>query len=268
MNIKEIVSDLVMPREWHHVIKNSLVEPLTGGRSGMTIYKLIDNKDGKSYVLKLTDNPKAIDELRYEVHILNELQGQSFAPKNYYSVFTTYVGLSLRAYIEGKPIDECGLSIEEVVVICSRLMKMIHDINVSRDIMKTYSTRLKDAEINVRAGLVDVEDFEDEYKGCSADNLYNRFTELVCELDADTFTHGDFSFPNIIYDGCEAKLIDWGSASMSDRYQDISLLIREFRDYVDIIDQKYLVKIIEDTYGIGCVEYDKVRKFILLDEFF
>ena len=268
MNIKEIVSDLVIPREWHHVIVNSLVEPLTGGRSGMTIYKLVDNQNGKSYVLKLADNLKSINELRYEVQILKELQGQSFSPKSYCSVFTAYAGLSLREYVEGKPIDECGLSIEEVVVICSRLMKAIHDINISSDIMRTYSTRLKEAEINVRAGLVDVEDFEDEYKGCSADKLYKLFTELECELDADTFTHGDFNFPNIIYDGSEAKLIDWGSASMSDRYQDISLLIREFRDYVDLINQKYLVKIIEDTYGIDCVEYDKVRKFILLDEFF
>lgn len=268
MNIKETVSILVIPSEWRHVIINSLVEPLTGGRSGMTIYKLIDNHDGKSYVLKLADNPKGINELRYEVQILNELQSQNFAPQSYYSVFTTNTGLSLREYIEGNPIDDCGLSVEEVVVICSRLMKAIHDTSISSDIMKTYNTRLKDAEINVRTGLVDVEDFEDEYKGYSADKLYNLFTELACELDADTFTHGDFSFPNIIYNGSDAKLIDWGSASMSDRYQDISLLIREFRDYVDIIDQNYLVQIIEDTYGIDCVEYDKVQKFILLDEFF
>jgi len=268
MNIKEVVSDLVMPREWHHVIMNSLVEPLTGGRSGMNTYKLIDNHNGKLYVLKLADNQNGINELRYEVQILNELQGQSFSPKNYCSVFTTNTGLSLREYIEGKPIDECGLSVEEVVVICSRLMKAIHDISISSDIMKTYNTRLKDAETNVRTGLVDVEDFEEEYRGCSADKLFERFTELVCELDADTFTHGDFSFPNIIYDGSEAKLIDWGTASMSDRHQDISLLIREFRDYADMTDQKDLVKIIEETYGIDCVEYDKIKKFILLDEFF
>jgi aminoglycoside phosphotransferase len=268
MNIKETVSNLVIPNEWHNVIINSAVEPLSGGKSGMRIYKLITNKDKKAYVLKLADNLNGINELKYEVEILNELQDKEFAPKIYYTMFTHNIGLSLREYINGKPIDKCGLSVDEVVLICSHLMKQIHNINISRHLMKTYATRLEEAKSNVRTGLVDVEDFEDEFKGYSADNLYELFTELECVIDTDTFTHGDFNFPNIIYNGSEAKLIDWGSALMSDPYQDISLFIREFRDTVDFTDQKHLISIIEDTYGIDHIEDDKVRKFILLDEFF
>ncbi len=268
MIIKEIVSNLVIPKEWHNVINNSAVEPLSGGKSGMRIYKLINNQDEKAYVLKLADNLKGINELKYEVEILNELQDKEFAPKIYYTMFTPNIGVSLREYINGKPIDQCGLSVDEVVSICSKLMKAIHKINISRHLMKTYATRLEEAKSNVRTGLVDVEDFEDEFKGYSADTLYKLFTELECVIDTDTFTQRDFNFPNIIYNGSEAVLIDWGGASISDPYQDISLLIREFRDTVDFIDQKNLVSIIENTYGIDHIEDDKVRKFILLDEFF
>jgi len=55
---------------------------------------------------------------------------------------------------------------------------------------------------------------------------------------------------------------------LSDSYRDISLLIRELYDYEDSIEQDSLKNIIKDIYDIENIDEEKVKYFVMMDEFF
>lgn len=268
MNMNKIIDNVNIPKYWKKVLFQSKYEKLSGGKSGMITYKLDYQEDNISYVLKLSDDFVGINELKYEVKVMEELSDIDFVPNVYLSLFNNELGFSIREYIDGVPIDESNLDIEEIVSVCGKILKDIHNIEVSFDDIKTHQNRLIEAEYNVNNNRVDEADFEEEYQNYSAKELYTKFLESNCEIKMNTFTHGDFNFPNIIYSKNGIKVIDWGRASISDSYQDISLLIRELNEYKSITKYDELVKKFQKSYELQCIDETKKNYFILMDEFF
>jgi len=88
------------------------------------------------------------------------------------------------------------------------------------------------------------------------------------------FSHGDFCLPNVFVSGCETTgFLDWGNGGVADRWQDIALCVRSFRhNYMDFAGygeneyRKYKSLLFQEL-GIESDE-EKIRYFILLDEFF
>lgn len=262
----ERIKKLKMTQKWKEAINHGYIETVNGGKSGVGVYKLTAT-NGHCYLLKATDHPDRANELEYENHVLDLLENMYFAPKMYFSMVESGIGLSIREYIDGKPLDQWEIPVSQMVTIAGKLLKDIHETKVKTDALRTYTERVKEAKENVLKGNVDENNFNIENLGIAAEDLFEHFLGINCEITEDTFIHGDYNFPNIIYTGLEAKVIDWGNASLSDSYQDISLLVREHNDLIEFITLAEFKKVIQNSYGIDKLNETKIDKFILLDEF-
>lgn len=144
-------------------------------------------------------------------------------------------------------------------------LKMIHSLPIENC---PFTARLDDkiemARANMINGLVDEEDFDEERLGRTAEDL---FEELLAAKPTDedlVFTHGDYCLPNVILDDENLSgFVDWGSAGVADRYQDIALLARSVwhnfgEDWIESVFEIYGIK----------PDWKKIRFYQLLDEFF
>lgn len=268
MNIKDELNFKLIPKEWHDIIQQSEFTSLSGGKSGMLVYRMDLKAGNKSYLLKYSTNMRSIEELKYESNILEILMDEDFSPIVYFTIFDGNFGMSLREYVKGVPIIQSDLDAKKIVEICSNILRKIHSLEIDCNRIKVHSDQLKEAEENVLNHRVDESDFEDEYAGMSAEELFEIFSRVNCNLNISTFTHGDFNYPNIIYSDESVKVIDWGRAGLSDKYRDLSLLIRELYDYEDKIDIEELYSIIISNYGLESIDMRKTKYFIMMDEFF
>ena len=113
-------------------------------------------------------------------------------------------------------------------------------------------------------GLDEEEDFDEERQGRTAEDL---FQELIAAKPTDedfTFTHGDYCVPNVILEnGNLSGFVDWESAGVADRYQDIALLTRSVwynfgEDWEESMFEIYDIE----------PDWKKIDFYKLLDEFF
>ena len=117
---------------------------------------------------------------------------------------------------------------------------------------------------------VDADDFDEIRAGRDAEDL---FSELVASIPATedlVFTHGDFCMPNIVLrrtHDCNvevAGLIDCGRAGVADRHQDVALAIRSIEGN---FGGEWIAPFLH-AYGLPSIDEEKIRFYMLLDEFF
>ncbi len=124
--------------------------------------------------------------------------------------------------------------------------------------------RLALAEVRVKAGEVDLENFDDERRGQNANVLWAEVLAKQPAFEDLTVTHGDFCPPNVLInpDTLEVSgFIDWGRAGIADRYQDLTLILRE-------LEPELHVPFLEGYGTIQNPDMDKVAYYQLVDEFF
>lgn len=134
---------------------------------------------------------------------------------------------------------------------------------------------LREAEARLEAGLVDTQDAEPDTYGpwgfASPEKLLHWLEDNRPPLEP-VFSHGDCCLPNIFFDGGRVSgFIDLGDAGVADKWRDLALCHRSLRHNTD------------GTYGFtapglnadrlfGALgirpEWDKLRYYVLLDEFF
>ncbi len=157
--------------------------------------------------------------------------------------------------------DDIPQTIEQL----AKGLQMIHSLPVEDcpfDARLDYKIEL--AEKRMLNNLVDESDFDEERQGRSPKDL---FQELVATKPADevlVFTHGDYCVPNVIIENNKSSgFVDWESAGVADRFQDIALLVRSVAHNFGEQWTGYLYE------QIG-IEPDarKIHFYTLLDEFF
>jgi aminoglycoside phosphotransferase len=145
-------------------------------------------------------------------------------------------------------------------------LKAIHSIHVEGcPFDKSLDVRIREAELNIIAGLVDEDDFDIKRKGRKAVELYRELLEARPDHEDLVFTHGDYCLPNILLNGANLSgFIDWGSAGIADRYQDIALAFRSFTwNFGEQWGRLFL-----QEYGLEEVDWSKIEFYQFLDEFF
>ena len=147
----EQIKKLKMPLKWEEAIDHGHIEIVYGGKSGVSAYKLTDS-NGHRYLMKVTDHPDRAKELAYENHVLSLLENMYYSPKMYFSIVENGIGLSIREYIDGNPLDQWEIPVSEMVTIASKLLKDIHETKVKSDALKSYTERVKDSKENVLNG--------------------------------------------------------------------------------------------------------------------
>ncbi|MCA9887301.1 MAG: aminoglycoside 3'-phosphotransferase [Anaerolineae bacterium] len=131
---------------------------------------------------------------------------------------------------------------------------------------KRRRVQLEEARQRMQKGLVNVDEFEQQWQGRSVVSLYEELRRMQPDDEDLVLTHGDFCLPNMLIDPATMAVtgfIDLGRAGISDRYTDLALTARSLgynwgRQYIPLLF---------DAYGIG-PDPDKMAFYLLLDEFF
>ena len=169
-------------------------------------------------------------------------------------------------------------NISETVSALALGLKKLWQIDITNcPYRNDTAEKLAQAKFNIENDLVDTDDFNPETFGPAGfkdiDGLYNFLVHNRPEEDF-VFSHGDFCLPNVFIKGREVTgFLDWGSAGIADKWQDIALCVRSLRyNYLDYpgyteADFEYYKKQLFNELGMEPDE-EKIRYYILLDELF
>jgi aminoglycoside phosphotransferase len=248
------------------ILQNQTFEKNTIGQSNSEVYHAA-NSDA---FLKITHRSANVN-LQREKEVLEWLGNKISAPKvlhfeetreNTFLLISEIKGVNLADYIKNSKVKDnllCGLA---------KSLKRIHSISViDCPFQQTLGVKLQNARENIKNGLVDEKDFEDKNIGKSAETLFDELIESKPNDEDLVFTHGDFCLPNIIISNEKVSgFVDWERGGIADRYQDIALLFRSFN--FNVGDTAQFEDLFCNCYGIEKLDKDKIKFYIMLDEFF
>jgi len=161
-----------------------------------------------------------------------------------------------------------SLSAEEGVSIYAETLTKLHQIPTDLcPFNQTLAVMVNQAQHRVEQGWVNEFDFEAEYLGHSALDLFEHFTSQEAPGEDLVVCHGDYCLPNLMIAGNRTSgLIDTGSLGVADRYHDLALAERSIRHNWGA---KWIRPFYE-AYGLPWSDRDqrKVEYYTLLDEFF
>lgn len=256
-----------IPANINQQMKEYTIEEGPRGLSGAGIYRL--SKDASIYYLKvaLAEN-RFINELEAEYKILKWLKGKLPAPEVISFEKERDRHYLLMTAVEGNTLEELynnNMPTEEIVKIYAESLKCIHSIDTKgcpKDVV--YEAVIADIRHIIELGI-DLDNMEDEYKGLSSLQLYEKLLSLEYTSDEIVFVHGDYCLDNIIIkDNKLSGVIDVGRGGLGDRYKDIALAVRNIKG--DFGDQ--WLNLFFEVYGITNPDWDKVEFYTIVDEFY
>ena len=163
-------------------------------------------------------------------------------------------------------------SFPEVVAALGEGLALLHRTStVGCPFDHRIARQIEDARARVAGGRVREDDFDGTRAGRRATDLFAELLASVPRREDLVFAHGDFCLPNIILRRREpqgaveiAGLIDCGRSGIADRHQDLALGARSIaRNFGSAWVLPFL-----QAYGLPQPEDEKLRFFMLLDEFF
>lgn len=153
-----------------------------------------------------------------------------------------------------------------VVVGLAEALRRLHAQSVTGcPFDETLELRIERAREQVRSGLVDANDFDDERRGRTASSLLIELQAFRPSGESRVLTHGDPCLPNIMFEGAQVTgLVDCDRVGVADPYQDLALASRSIagdlgHEWVDTFFRKY---------GLPNPDEEKLGFYRLLDEFF
>ncbi|WP_453976563.1 APH(3') family aminoglycoside O-phosphotransferase [Brevundimonas sp. Marseille-Q4549] len=124
--------------------------------------------------------------------------------------------------------------------------------------------RLELAKARMKAGLVDVDDFDDVHAGWSAEQVWDKMIALRPTVADPVVTHGDYSLDNILIAEVQVSgCIDLGRLGVADRYQDLAIAWNYLDEFSPDAQRAFL-----DAYGLTKLDQDRLAFHLALDEFF
>lgn len=241
---------------------------VTDGQSGAEIYRFADN--GTPFFLKI-GRGVARELVADEAARLRWLAGRIAAPAVVGSVndagaewllTTALPGVSAVDYIK---IDRAA----RAVPVARRMAAFLRQLHVLATADCPFDSSvaawLPVVRRLVTNGLVDVEDFDDEHNGWSAERVLARVEELAGHAQGAVVLHGDFSLGNIIVaeDGTITGCIDVGRLGVGDPYRDIFIGWRDLGGFGEAAQAAFLAE-------LGLEAFDERRRALhhVLDELF
>lgn len=256
-----------LPQELEFILKADSLNEIHIGKSRSRVFHAA-GKSGQKYFLKVTEEASLKQVIENEVRILSWLSERKIpVPIKVSLLQREQRQFFLLTEVPGRSMADLAsvLGPKECMRIGAEFLRRLHGLDIRDCPFRQDLTITKRLAIaNLQNGLVDENDFDEENKGKSAEQIY---LELDMSFDEDlVFTHGNFCFPNIIcMNNSISGVIDLGRAGVADRYQDIGLFLRSFKKNLVEPD---LQLFLEHYRLVGRFDTQKSTFYKKLDEFF
>ena len=239
---------------------------ITIGASSARTYRL--RRTGSPTVYLKIDSAKPKRELDQERRVLGWLEGKLPVPRVLKFDHDEQTDFLLLSEVPGTNAAELvgHLDKPQIVVLLSNGLKMVHGLSTEGcPFERSLDSVIQEADFNVKNGLVREDDFDQERKGKTANNLFRDLLESRPSDEDLVFTHGDYCLPNVIINANEVTgFVDLHRAGVGDRYRDIALAVRSIKSNLgDGYDRLFF-----EEYGLREVDQRKIEYYQLVDEFF
>jgi aminoglycoside 3'-phosphotransferase I len=240
----------------------------TVGESGGTIFRLHGKVHAPDLFLKHGKDAVA-DDVTDEVARLLWLGGYIPVPAVAQFVRTPDQAWLLMTAIHGKTAYQALESNPDarpaIVDALVAFLRRLHAIPVSEcPFNSDHALRLSRARARIDAGVIKVDDFDEEREGWTAEQVWGAIQGLLPFTHDPVVTHGDFSLDNLlIRDGEVIGCVDVGRAGIADRYQDLAILWKGLSEFDSSLQERLF-----QQYGIPDPNQRKLQFHLLLDELF
>lgn len=257
-----------LPRDLEVRMETMTWHPVTIGQSDASTYQLVDESGMTTYLKSMKRGGG--QSLQPEAQRLSWLQGKLLVPQLLDYREDEEHELLWMSEIPGRHAAERSWADEgqlaELVKALASGLRAVHSLPIADcPFDKRVAVRVQEAKRNVQKGWVDEEDFDEARQGITAEQLYERVLSSMPSTEELVFTHGDYCLPNVIIDAdASCGFIDWGSAGVADRYQDIALAVRSLTYNFGA----EWVALFLESYGVTDADWSKIAFYQLLDEFF
>lgn len=254
-----------IPKKWRDQHPHALIEQQTIGESRADVFRLRldDNTD-----LFLKSEPvDELGELADEIERLRWLRQMNLpAPVVIDEVTEDQRHWLLMTAVPGQDLASASeLSAAQIIDILATALRTLHQVPVALcPFDHSLKVRIPRAQENIRAGLVDGSDFDDERLGQSAEEVFAELLATQPTTHDRVVTHGDAYLPNFMAaDGRFSGFIDCARLGVSDRHQDLALAAQSIERELG----QAWVKPFFERYGVEPDE-QRMKFYCLLDEFF
>jgi aminoglycoside 3'-phosphotransferase II len=229
LGLNEMVA-LSIPDELQPQRRGYTLRPDAVGKSGNNVYRL-DAPRRPALIAKIFERAASDDAGREAARLAWLRQVGMPAPQTLGVARTaTHVWL----LTECLPGSNAAISSDEPAIktqVVAEALARLHVLPIaSCPFDETLSKKLARAEVNVRDGVVDELDFDQDHLGLTASQLFKELKALHPGSENLVVTHGDASLPNFMLDdGCFTGFVDCGKLGRSDRYQDLAICCRSIR---------------------------------------
>ena len=238
------------------------VAPILDGAGESVKYKITVNGN-ENFILKIQRAGLQNEYLNYKW-----LKGKLPVPDIiFFSCEKEFEAICLTE-VKGKTLEKyMGLwTPEKVVEQYALSLKKMHSLTIDKYALKqNLQNRIAAAKYNLKNGKVDKDNLQPENQSEDISELFKTLLSLVPTNHEPVFTHGDFCFDNIIFNDTQISgYIDLANGGVADKYQDIGLAVRNINE---TFGSGY-VSLFFSRYGLDKINEDKIKFYILLDEFF
>lgn len=240
----------------------------TVGQSGGTVFRLHGKPDSPDLFLKhgaeafADDVADEMARLQWLVEHLPVPAVRRFVrtPGEAWLLMTAIPGETAYQIMERDPEARPA-----VVDALAAFLRRIHAIPVGEcPFDSDHAGRLALARKRIDAGLVQADDFDDERRGWTAEQVWEAMNRLLPFAPDHVVTHGDFSLDNLLLrEGKITGCIDVGRTGRADRYQDLAILWNCLEEFGPALQSRFLRQ-----YGIDRVDRRKLQFHLMLDELF
>lgn len=250
---------MYLPKEIEQFVKKMKCVKDGEGKSKADVYKIFDLE--KTYYLKVE---KRCDETIREHDMYKWLKGKLPVPEIISESFENGTDYLLIEKAKGIMLEsECYRNNpKQLVRLAAEGLKLLWKVPVSEcDFDASIESKLKKAKQQIDNGK----------KVCVDSNMYTKgfnneqdvYEYLISNIPKEdkVLSHGDYCFNNYFaYNNHISSFIDMGRGGIGDRYQDISLCVRELMDY-----EKTYTELLFQYLDME-PDYERIRYYILLDE--
>ncbi|MBJ6121453.1 APH(3')-I family aminoglycoside O-phosphotransferase [Sphingomonas mollis] len=238
------------------------------GESGGVVYRLHGKSDAPDLFLKHGTDAVA-DEVTDEMVRMRWLAAYLPVPRVTHFVRTHDQAWLLMTAMHGRTAYQLLRSDEQarfaIVDALVAFLRRLHAIPVSEcPFNSDHLFRLSRARTRIDAGLIEIDDFDDERQGWTAEQVWTAMQGLLPMALDPVVTHGDFSLDNLlIHDGEVVGVIDLGRVGIADRYQDLAILWNCLDEFDPSLQDR-----LWQQYGIADPDRSKLQFHLMLDELF